>query len=86
MMADDKKLVDVMLTTVDNPYDPFEQYDLWESFDQENGYNTPSVLAQYADVSNSMTDSEQLYEISNAIDEILQDDLLLIYKKVEKYE
>lgn len=85
-MADDKRLVDVMLTTVDNPYDPFEQYDLWESFDQENGYNTPSVLAQYADVSNSMTDSEQLYEISNAIDEILQDDLLLIYKKVEKYE
>lgn len=85
-MADTKKLVDVMLTTVDNPYDPFEQYDLWEHFDQEKGYNTPSVLAQYANVSDSMTDSEQLYEISNAIDEILKDDLLLIYKKAEKYE
>lgn len=27
-----------MLTTVDNPFDPFEQFTSWFMFDEEKGY------------------------------------------------
>ena len=37
---------EVMLTTHDNPYDPFEQFTLWNLFDVEKGYNTCSHLAR----------------------------------------
>ena len=30
---------DYMLTTVDNPYNPFDQFNHWLLFDTENGYN-----------------------------------------------
>jgi len=29
-----------MLTTFDNPYDPFTQFDKWLLFDMEKGYNS----------------------------------------------
>ena len=31
---------EVTLTTVDNPFDPFEQFTSWLLFDKEKGYNT----------------------------------------------
>ena len=27
-----------MLTTIDNPFDPFEQFDEWLMFDKQKGY------------------------------------------------
>ena len=33
-----------MLTTIDNPYDPFTEYDRWLEFDEEKGYFTNSYL------------------------------------------
>lgn len=34
--------IEVMLTTEDNPFDPFTQYDEWYAFDYEKGYHTPA--------------------------------------------
>ena len=39
---------EVMLTTFDNPFDPFEQFTSWFLFDVEKGYNTCSHLARIA--------------------------------------
>ena len=37
-----------MLTTFDNPFDPFEQFTSWFLFDVEKGYNTCGRLARIA--------------------------------------
>ena len=73
-----------MLTTNDNPFDPFEQFTSWFLFDVEKGYYTCSRLARIAQLSDDMTQKEQDEEVERAIDEIIKYDFLDIYKKVKR--
>ena len=76
---------DVMLTTFDNPYDPFEDFDNWFSYDAiEKGYNTCAYLARIARTSEEFTEAENAQEIESAIDEIIANDFLNMYKKVKR--
>lgn len=72
----------VMITTVDNPYSPFTQTDLWRSFDVDQGYYTREYLARIAKTAPEMTDADYDDEIERAIDDIIKYDPLKIYKKV----
>ena len=71
-----------MLTTVDNPFDPFEQFTSWFMFDEENGYHTCSYLGRIARTSDQLSEEENELENERAIDEILKYDFRNIYKKV----
>lgn len=42
---DRETTVDAMLTTYDNPYNPYTDYYAWWEWDKDNGYNTPELLA-----------------------------------------
>lgn len=72
----------VALTTVDNPFDPFEQFTSWLLFDKEKGYNTCEYLARIAHTSDQLSDEENDAEVERAIDEIIKYDIFDIYKKV----
>ena len=74
----------VRLTTFDNPYDPFDQFNDWFNFDVEKGYNTCSYLGRIANFSTDSTELEESEDLERAIDEIIKYDFLNIYKKVEK--
>lgn len=73
----------VSITTIDNPYDPFTQFDQWYLFDVEHGYGTCQLLARIAKTSDSLSDEENEIEMEKAIDEIIKYDFLNVYKKVE---
>lgn len=73
-----------MLTTFDNPFDPFEQFTSWFLFDVEKGYNTCSYLARIAQIGDDFTEKETNAEIERAIDEIIKYDFMNIYKKISK--
>ena len=73
-----------MLTTIDNPFDPFEQFTSWFLFDVEKGYNTCSRLARIANISDEFSEKEVDEEIERAIDEIIKYDFMNIYKKVKR--
>lgn len=73
-----------MLTTFDNPYDPFEQFDSWWLFDESKGYCTCSYLGRIAKTSDELSEKENAIEINNAVDEIIRLDFRNIYKKVSK--
>lgn len=75
---------DVMLTTVDNPYDPFENFDEWYAYDVDQGYFTCAYLARIAHTSNEVENFDDDSSIEDAIDEILSMNVLGIYRKVEK--
>nr|DAT83170.1 MAG TPA: CRISPR-associated protein [Caudoviricetes sp.] len=72
------------LTTFDNPFDPFEQFDSWFLFDTEKGYNSCAYLGRIAKTSDQMSDEENDREVERAIDEIVKYDFMNIYKKVFK--
>ncbi len=75
---------DVMLTTVDNPYDPFTHFDEWQVFDEAKGYYTCSYLARIVKTSDELSDTDEALAISQAIDEIVKLNILGIYRKVTK--
>ena len=73
-----------MLTTFDNPFDPFEDFTSWFMFDIEKGYYSCNYLARIANLSDEMTQKEKDTEIERAIDEIIFYDFRNLYKKVSK--
>ena len=73
-----------LLTTFDNPFDPFEDFDSWWLFDTEKGYNSCSRLARIANITEDMTQKDIDDETERAIDEIIKYDVLNVYKKVCK--
>lgn len=75
---------DVMLTTTDNPYDPFTQFDEWYQYDEAKGYCTCGYLARIARTSPELPEEEEVDAIEAAIDDILRINPLGIYKKVVK--
>lgn len=76
------------LTTIDNPFDKFEQYDDWLLFDIEKGYGTNELLARIMKDTQSFTDKEFNEALSLTIDEIIKNDFTGLYKKVytDKYD
>jgi hypothetical protein len=73
-----------MLTTDDNPYNPFDDYREWYAFDFSKGYHTPGLLARVAKVSEDLSESDQSAAIHDAIDEIISENLSGIHKKVTR--
>ncbi len=73
-----------MLTTFDNPYDPFDDFTSWFMFDIEKGYNTCSYLGRIVNLSDDLCQKEVDEEVERAIDEIIFYDFRNIYKKVYK--
>lgn len=77
-------MTEYRLTTFDNPFDPFTQFDEWYRFDEDNGYHSCSYLGRIAKTSDQMSDQENNDEIKRAIDEIIALDPFHIYKRVSK--
>ena len=75
---------DCKLTTFDNPFDPFEQFDSWFKFDVEKGYYSCSKLARIAQLTDDMSEVEIQMETERAIDEIIKYDFLNVFRKVYK--
>lgn len=74
----------VALTTNDNPYSPFDEFEKWFMFDNDHGYNSCSYLARVAKTSDALTPQENETVLEEAIDDIIRLDFTDHYKKVSK--
>lgn len=72
-----------MLTTVDNPYDPFTHYDDWFAFDAAQGYHTPGLLARVANSSDNLSETDNDDEINDAMDFIVFYNPFGVHKKIK---
>ena len=71
-----------MLTTVDNPYDPFTDFDEWFVWDETAGYHSTSFLARIVRTSDDLSEADQSQAIEDAIDEIVSINSNGMYRKV----
>jgi hypothetical protein len=75
-----------MLTTFDNPYDPFTQWDEWFVWDMRAGYNTPGLLDRWAHHSSELSDVDEHLAIQQAIDEIITENVSGMHRKLKRGE
>lgn len=60
------------LTTKDNPFDPFDDYDRWKAFDEEKGYYTENLIARIIITSNEASEEELEMDYARAINDIMK--------------
>lgn len=71
-----------MLTTFDNPYNPFTEFGSWLQYDVMKGYNTCDRLARVADVTDNLSDEDADELIEQAMNDLVSADILNIFRKV----
>ncbi|MDD3288125.1 MAG: hypothetical protein PHX43_03870 [Alphaproteobacteria bacterium] len=70
-----------MLTTIDNPFDPFTQWDEWRRYDEDMGYFTCSYLARIAKTSDDLSEADYNEAVDDAIEEIVKLNINGMYRK-----
>jgi hypothetical protein len=73
-----------MLTTFDNPFDPFTQWDEWYAWDQNAGYHTPGLLDRISRVADDLSEADQYLAVQWAIDEIVRENVSGMHRKVQR--
>ena len=63
---------EIMITTADNPYDPFTQWEQWLVFDKLKGYHTPERLAKVAPLSEQLSDTEFYESVEAGIEAMMR--------------
>lgn len=72
---------DVMLTTIDNPWSPFDHWDEWLAYDEAAGYHSSALLARVAVTSDELSDADYDLAIVQAIDEIVKENVSGVHVK-----
>lgn len=73
---------EIALSTIDNPYNPLEEFSDWYWYDQFHGHKTCEVLALNLRTSDQLSDYENKEEIESVIDSIIANDVTGLYVKV----
>lgn len=79
-----EEIEEIRITTIDNPFDPFEDWDNWFRFDIDHGYNTCSKLGRLVKYKNAMTIGEENLASAEAIKRLIEIDPFKVYKEVHK--
>lgn len=61
---------EAMLSTSDNPYNPFDEFNAWYAFDISKGYNTLSYLARLTETTGDpYNEKEDVLAINQVIED-----------------
>lgn len=73
-----------MLSTIDNPYNPFEDFQNWYNYDSDKGYNSCGILARIIGDFDDLAPNEEAFLTESAIDSFIKSDPTKMYIKVQK--
>lgn len=73
---------DAIVTTKDNPYNPFEQPEEWLDYDHAMGHNTMEYIDRVTYSSPELPPVEQEAAYDDAIDRIIENDIFDMYEIV----
>lgn len=73
---------DLVLTTIDNPFNPKTEYAKWQTWDNDNGYYTEEFIARLISDEEGfdIDDEVKMIELTNkVINDILEHDMTKMY-------
>lgn len=76
---------EVWLTTLDNPFDPFTNFENWNRFDEDHGYFTLSKICRVKNGDDELDDEREQEYLEEAIDTLLSFNLYGNWRKVERF-
>ena len=79
-----KEPTEFMLTTVDNPFNPFTQFDEWYAYDTRLGYGTLALLGRITFSSDEISEPDQVLATTQAMDEIVAENVSGMWRKVSR--
>jgi hypothetical protein len=71
-----------LLSTTDNPYNPFTEFDQWQAYDTQVGHHTLSLLARCTVTSDDLSELDQAQAIDYAMEEIIENNVSGMHIKV----
>lgn len=71
-MKQTDEVIPMMLSTPDNPYNPFGEFDNWYAYDEEHGHHTSSYVARLAFIGDVLSDNENQIAVNDAIRKIYE--------------
>lgn len=72
------------ISTIDNPFNPFDEFEDWFSFDSRMNYNSSQLVARFLNSSTELSEKDQNLDMERAIDEVIKESPLNIFIKVSK--
>ena len=66
----------VAITTSDNPFDYFDDFDNWFLYDIEKGYHTLGVMSRLTYTSTELSDRVYEAEVERVVDEMVYHDVI----------
>ena len=72
------------VTTLDNPFDPFSDFDNWKRFDEDHGYYTTELICRFLNVSDEFDDDLYNEQVEEAVDKVVHYNFYGNYRKVVK--
>jgi hypothetical protein len=79
-------MAQVMLSTSDNPFNPFADYAAWYTWDIAHGYYTSQYLARIMAYTYDVSELEQDMIVESAVDECVEHNVSGVFIKVTKKE
>ena len=68
-----------MLSTSDNPWDPWTHFNEWNAYDMQAGYYTLAYMARIAQSSDELSEADQDLAVELAIEEIIRLNIIGLY-------
>lgn len=73
-----------LLSTVDNPFNPWTEYDDWLRFDEQSGYYSNQLLARVSIDNEDLNEELQEQLIQIAILEIIKENVSGMHRRVPR--
>lgn len=78
------EVTETWLTTIDNPYDFFDDFDRWYAYDISMGYDTCGLIDRVAKTAIEESSYNTNKEIERVCDKLAKWNLNGLYKKITK--
>lgn len=66
------EITEYRISTIDNPYNPWTDFDKWYNYDISNGYGSVELLARLYNESERLSEIDNIRMKNDAIDDIIE--------------